>query len=102
MSDDLLQRAEMFIQQRNQRKYGVDNTQAHITLKEMAEFATNELKEYREFVGAMQPGTAIFINGDGALLGKDGKWYTGKSGICDSALDAWRNLRELSVESEDA
>ena len=52
-----------------------------------------ELKELREFVGAMRPGSAIFTKGGAILCGGDGNWYTDHHGKFDSAIDAYRKMK---------
>lgn len=54
---------------------------------------TAELKQLREFVGAMRPGSAIFTKGGAILCGGDGNWYTDHHGKFDSAIDAYRKMK---------
>ena len=57
-----------------------------------------ELKELREFVGAMRPGSAIFTKGGAILCGGDGNWYTDHHGKFDSAIDAYRKMKAVEGE----
>ena len=71
---------------------GRDEVKTPLTTAKIIALAA-ELKELREFVGAMRPGSAIFTKGGAILCGGDGNWYTDHHGKFDSAIDAYRKMK---------
>jgi len=74
-------------------------TQNEVEVKALREL-TAELKELREFVGAMKAGSAVCTDSGTMLCGIDGKWYTSNHGRCDSAIDAWRKMNAGEGKAE--